>query len=86
MSQIEYLLLFSNQGPITVQVKIKNFDGKVANQSMQPNEIRRILSPETGEFIRLMSFDELPLEIYKYELDPIKNLLTIRARRFGIAD
>lgn len=81
MSQIEYLSLFSNQGSITVNVKFKDFDGKVTNQSMKPNEIIRILSPETGEFVTLMSFDEWPFEVYKYEIDPIKNLLTIHARR-----
>ncbi len=81
MTQIEYLLLFSNQGSIAVQVKFKDFDGKVSNQSMQPNEILRILSPETGEFVRLMTFDEWPFEVYKYEIDPIKKLLIIRARK-----
>lgn len=86
MSHIEYLLLFSNQGPITVNVKFKDFDGKVTNQSMKPKEIIRILSPETGEFVRFMSFDEWPFEVYKYEIDPIKSLLTIRARRVGIED
>ncbi len=86
MSHIEYLSLFSNQGPITVNVKFKDFDGKVTNQSMKPKEIIRILSPETGEFVRLMSFDEWPFEVYKYEIDPIKSLLTIRARRVGIED
>lgn len=86
MSQSEYLSLFSNRGPIKVQVKFKDFDGYVANRAMQPDEIRRILSPETGEFLRLMTFDEWPFEVYKYEIEPIKNKLTIHARKAMIAD
>jgi len=48
---------------------------------MEPSEIIQIVSPDGGEFRKMMTFDEWPFEVYKYEIDPIKNTLTIRARR-----
>lgn len=76
----EYLLLFSNKGTTKVQVKFKDFDGTVATQSMEAREIAKLVSPDSGEFLTSMTFDELPFEVYKYEIDPIKNTLTIRVR------
>jgi hypothetical protein len=77
----EYLLLFSNRGETKVQVKFKNFDGFVATQTMAPSEIVRLVSEENGKFLKTMTFDEWPFEIYRYEIDPIRNTLTIRARK-----
>ena len=77
----EYLLLFSNSGETKVQVKFKDFDGFVATQTMAPTEIVRLVSQENGKFLKTMTFDERPFEIYKYEIDPIRNALTIRVRK-----
>lgn len=77
----EYLSLFSNTGPITICVRFKNFDGKVADQTMKAHEIVKIVSPQSDSFAKSMTFDEWPFEVYKYEIDPIKNLLTILARK-----
>ncbi len=77
----EYLLLFSNEGATKVQVKFKDFDGTVVTQSMEPREIVRLVSPENGKFMTSMTFDEWPFEVYKYEIDPIKDIVTIRARK-----
>jgi hypothetical protein len=77
----EYLLTFSGHGPIKVQVKFKDFDGTIRVERMQAHEIEKLVSSESGVFIRDMTFDEYPFEVYKYEIDPIKNMLTIRARK-----
>lgn len=81
MKPTEYLLLFSNSGTTKIIVKLKDFDGTVATQTMEPSEIIRLTSPESGEFLKTMSFDDWPFEVYKYEIDPIKNTLTIHARK-----
>jgi hypothetical protein len=81
MQLTEFLCLFSNSGATKIQVKFKDFDGRVATQRMEPSEISQIISPDNGEFLTTMTFDEWPFEVYKYEIDPIKNTLTIRARK-----
>lgn len=77
----EYLCLFSNRGATKIQVKFKDFNGTVATQTMEPSEIIQLVSPDGGEFRKMMTFDEWPFEVYKYEIDPFKNTLTIHARR-----
>jgi len=81
MPPTEYLSLFSNQGSTKVEVKFKDFDGVVSNQFMVPNEINRLILHDTGEFSRFMTFDDWLFEIYQYSIDPIKNTLTIYARK-----
>jgi hypothetical protein len=83
MELLEYLALFSNNGPVKVRVKFKDFDGTVAEQRMLADEIGQLVSPETGEFQSNMTFDDWPFEVYKYEIDPIKRVLTIRARKIS---
>lgn len=75
----EYLTLFSNKGSIRVQVKFRGFDGTVAAQAMEPEEIVRLISEEGGGFKRWLTFDEALFEILRYEIDPTRNVLTIRA-------
>jgi hypothetical protein len=84
MSIPEYLALFSDQGPIKVQVKLKDFDGFISDMFMAPGEVDRLISKETGKFITKMTFDEWPFEVYKYEIDPINNLLTIKAKKINV--
>jgi hypothetical protein len=76
----EYLLLFSGEGPIRVRVRFKDFKGHVAESALYADELEKLVSPHTGGFITKMTFDEWPFEVYKYEIDPIKNVLTIRVR------
>ena len=77
----EYLLLFSNSGTTKVQVKFKNFNGTVSTQKMNPEEITQLISSDGRGFFSSMTFDEWLFEVYKYEIDPIKNMLTIYARK-----
>ncbi len=78
----EYLCLFSREGNIEVKVKIKDFNGTVINRRMQAEEITKLISEYTKEFITKMTFDEWTFEVYKYQIDPIKKRLTIYARQF----
>jgi hypothetical protein len=76
----EYHLLFSKSGPTTIKVKFKDFNGFMPNSTMEPIEIIKLVSADKESFIRNMTFDEWPFEVYKYEIDPIKNIVTIHAR------
>lgn len=76
----EYHLLFSKTGPITIKVKFKDFDGVVSNRAMEPTEIIKLVSLDLQGFKRNMTFDQWPFEVYKYEIDPIKNIITIHAQ------
>lgn len=78
-AETEYFELFSKIGELQVQVKFKDHSGTVASLRMNPEEILKLISPVDGQFFSEMSFDEWPFEIYKYEIDPIKKILTIRA-------
>jgi len=74
----EYLDFFSREGNIEVEVKFKN-GGHVSNVSMNACEILKIVSGDEG-FLNKMEFDGHYFDIYKYEIDPIKNKLIIKAR------
>ena len=78
----EYLCLFSHEGSIEVEVKIKDFNSTIVNRRMQAAEITKLISEGTNEFITKMTFDEWTFEVYKYQIDPIKKRLTIYARQF----
>ncbi len=81
MTVKEYLHLFSNNGPVKVQVKFKDHDGSVATQTMNPIEINELILSSGNKFRTQMTFDDWLFEIYKYEIDPIKNIITIRAKK-----
>lgn len=78
----EYLLLFSNTGTTRVRVKFKglDLDVSISDQMMEAKEIVKLLSPYADGFMSELTFDEHPLQVYKYEIDVIKNILTIYAR------
>ena len=76
----EYLELFSRDGEIDVHVKFKNWSGTIGSRRMNPPDIINLLSPEDGQILSTMSFDDASFEIYKYQIDPIKKTLTIYAR------
>lgn len=84
-----YQLFFSNEGTIDVVAKFKTeFDGHVSTYiskyirkgKIKPEEILKIVSQDGEGFCKKMSFDEHPYEIYKYEIDPLKNKLVIYAK------
>lgn len=79
----EYLSLFSGNGKFRIKVQFSKFNGVVADQFMECDEFATLISPETGSFVTEMTFDEHPFEVYKYELDPINKILTIKARVLG---
>ena len=80
----EYLTLFSGEGPVEIFIKFKNLDGFTRQQRMYPEEIHKLISSETGLFFRQLHIDEWLFDVYKYEIDPIKNQLTIRVRPSGV--
>lgn len=76
----EYLTLFSSSsGPITVDVKFKGHAISIARRFMHPADIDKLVCNPEGGFLREMHFDERPFEIVKYEIDPIRNRLSITA-------
>jgi hypothetical protein len=81
VTNAEYLTLFSGNGSFCVKVEFKGFNGKVAEQLMECDEIGKLISPETGKFFTELTFDEHPFQIYKYEIDPINERLIIKARQ-----
>ena len=81
MDYPEYLSLFSNQGDYQVQVRFKDNDGCVARQAMMADEITNLVDPRTGAFYGKMYLDDHLFEINKYEIDPTKMTLLIKARR-----
>lgn len=81
---VEYLLLFSNQGPIEVSVKFKGSNATISNKSMRPEEIRMLIAPDTGQFIKEMTFDGHPAQIKKIEILPSINKIVIQAQ-LGLA-
>ncbi|MEY3219936.1 MAG: hypothetical protein RIT27_1293 [Pseudomonadota bacterium] len=76
----EYLLLFSNTGATRVRVKFKGLKVSISDQMMNANEIVKLLSPNTDGFISELNFDDHSFQVYKYEIDVIKNIITIYAR------
>ena len=76
----EYLLTFSNSGPITVCVKFEKSPASVADRRMQPQEINLLIDPYTGDFLTAMTFDEHLFELTRIYLSLTKKTLTIHAR------
>ena len=77
----EYLMLFSNNGNININVKFKDHKGSVAKLTMTSDEIVKLINPSNGEFYTEMRFDDWLFEIYKYQIDPLKKKLTIMVRK-----
>ncbi len=66
---------------MNIEVKFLDHDGYIPPKSMWPNEVIKLLSADTHSFLKEMTFDEWSFEIVKYEIDPVKNTLVIRARK-----
>ena len=83
MNLPEYLVLFSNEGIIDVEVNFENHDGCIASRKMKPNEITALISTNGNSFHAQMTFDDWPFVITKYEIEPALNKLTIVATRIS---
>lgn len=81
MDAPEYLRLFSGSGPVEIEVKFKDKDAFISKGAMTPVEIANLVTDTSDCFHSTMEFDEHPHEVYKYEIDPIKQRLTIFARK-----
>lgn len=79
MKYIEYLEVFSNQGPIKVSVNFKDSKASIASRKMQPGEISKLIDPNMGDFYREMRFDDWLATINKVVLCLEKNTLVIYA-------
>lgn len=77
----EYLMLFSNDGDFTINVKFKDHDGSIRTLAMKTCEIVNLINPSSGEFYTEMRFDEWLFEVYNYQIDPLKKQLTIMVRK-----
>lgn len=76
----EYLTLFSGTGEVDVEVSFIDCAGMVSHRRMRAEEVLRLVDSEHDGFVTRMSFDEIPFEIAKYEIDPVHKRLTIHAR------
>ena len=85
---IEYHGLFADdEGPVEVRVKFNDQPARIPDKRMHPDEIRKLVSWDSNGFLLRMTFDDHAYEIDKYEIDPIKNRLTIHARSpFSVND
>jgi hypothetical protein len=76
----EYLLTFSETGPIMVRVKFEKSLGSITSRRMHAHEINQLIDPETGDFLTAMTFDDHLLEMTRIDLSLAKKTLTIYAR------
>lgn len=76
----EYLLTFSETGPIRVRVKFEKSFDFVTSRRMHAHEINQLIDTDTGDFLTAMTFDEHLLEITRIDLSLAKKTLTIYAR------
>ena len=83
MNLPEYLVLFSNEGTIDVEVKFEDHDASIGSRKMMPKEIAALISKNGKCFCSQMTFDDWPLMITKYEIEPALNKLTIVARKIS---
>lgn len=83
MNLPEYLVLFSGEGPIEVEVYFEDHDGRIPSKKMRPKEIAALISKNDKGFHTQMTFDDWPFVIAKYEIDPALNKVTIIARKIS---
>jgi hypothetical protein len=76
----EYLALFSNNGPIKIQVSFMDSDSSIADFAMESGEIQKLFDQTSGRFYEKMYFDDHLLDIYKFVIDPSNNTIKIKAR------
>lgn len=76
----EYLLTFSESGPIKVRVKFEKSFGSIVSRRMHAHEINQLIDPDTGDFLTAMTFDDHLLEMTRIDLSLARKTLTIYAR------
>lgn len=81
MQEKEYLVLFSNDGEIEIDVKLNGSFGAIASRRMRPAEITNIISDDGGGFASELTIDEWPIVVKKYEINPQNNHLIIHAEK-----
>ncbi len=81
MDYPEYLEIFSDSGGIDVEVRFKGFSGMIRKTKMYPDDLIKLIDRNTGDFFTAMQFDGHLLDVDTYQIDPIKNKLTIVARK-----
>ena len=81
MKHAEYFLIFDGSGPVRVIVKCNGKRLPVAERSMHPTEIAKLIKNDRKGFMQHMDFDEHPFEVLRYVIDPHKNLLTIEVKK-----
>jgi len=78
--QPEYLQLFSGEGDVTVRVKFASREDSfrsMPDRQMSWQELAKIIDHETGKPFMHMYLDTYRCTIQRYEIDPVKNVLTI---------
>ena len=83
MNLPEYLVLFSDEGTIEVEVKFEDHDGSIPSKKIRPKEIAALISEDSKGFHTQMTFDDWLFMITKYEIDPALNKVTIVARKIS---
>ena len=78
----EYFVLFSGDGEFSVEVQFKG-EGFVQPRRATAQEIASIVDAQTGMFHPVLTFDEHPFEIQKYEIDLQKKTLLISTKSHG---
>lgn len=80
MDEPELLLLFSNDGPVKVRVKLQGDRGRIADRAMNPAEVAALVAPGGQGFHERLHVDGYPVTVIGYEIDPAKNQLTVVAK------
>jgi hypothetical protein len=80
MTEPEYLTLFSNTGDIKVKVVFKDSGASIKEQTIKPDEIRKLVSPDGKNFITKMRFDDHLAEIEKIDMLVAKKWVVLHAR------
>lgn len=77
----EYLLTFSDTGPIKVRVKFEKSPASIAERRMEPQQINSLIDPRTDDFVTAMTFDEHLFELTRIDLSLTRKTLTLHARQ-----
>jgi hypothetical protein len=77
--QPEYLQMFSDEGPVRVKVKFQDKNCSIAERKMHWQELDRLMDQEAKSPFRHLFFDTFRYPVVRYEIDPVRNLLTIFA-------
>ncbi|MBN2807899.1 MAG: hypothetical protein JXR80_00205 [Deltaproteobacteria bacterium] len=81
----EFLAMFQGSCGSSYQVEVKfedcEEDTSICGQLIDAKDFSKFINPQSNEFFRFLRFDDHPFRIRKYEIDPIKNKLTLKVRK-----